>query len=178
MKFKLDKHNLDELYWLIQDIYNDLENNEYLNQGGPFEWEIVYDKRRDFTHPLLKSEKISAHVKSIKRGDILEPVVIVGNNNVIDGRHKLQAYQKLGITEIAWARHCGKGKGVVKDEVYKPLLGDYISKKRPPMRCAVCGNLMDKEVNPKSLDYFVCPSCSYKTIACGLMGWTALNLQT
>lgn len=42
MKFKIDKHNKNHVYWLVQDIYETLKHDKYLNQGGPWNWQIAY----------------------------------------------------------------------------------------------------------------------------------------
>lgn len=41
-KFKIEKHNKRHVYWLMDDIYSTLEHDKYLNQDGPWNWQIEY----------------------------------------------------------------------------------------------------------------------------------------
>ena len=195
MTFEIDKHSLDEVYFLMIDTYEYLTKNSYLNQGGFWNWHIVYGHEIECNHPQINQEKVKSHIKSIERGDILEPIVRMKNNNVIDGRHKLEAYKKLKIKRFPWAIPVGEGGqygdlvvdytkpygSVLKDEVYEPLLKGYKAKNRPPIRCINCGEDMKSvpgfyhKEEKKHYNYLKC-SCGRKTIHGGLLGWTAINL--
>lgn len=88
MKFKLDKHNVNDVYWLAMDVYGSLKSSKYLNQDGQQDWEIGYLPIVEGNLPNYE-ERVLLHMKSIKRGDILQPIIVLNQSNVIDGRHKL-----------------------------------------------------------------------------------------
>lgn len=179
MQFELDKHDKQRVYWLMRDIYECLKTDEYINQMGkfghecPWDWGIDYKDLPGGNEAYGEQSSLNIHRKSMKRGDILQPIVIINNSNVIDGRHKLAVYRELSFKTAAQAYPIRDGTGeVIFDNVYRPLIGDLvdIGKRPEDILCLNCGKKMIK----KDLDFHC--KCS-RVVRSGLLGWSVPNLE-
>jgi len=179
LRFKIDKHDPRLIYRLMQDIYYSLRNSLYLNQQEEFghqqkwDWEIVYGPV-PFDSSFNDKNKIQPYKDSIQRGDILQPIVIVAGDNIIDGRHKIEAYNQLGYSSAPIARPVGDGNGyVVRDDVYFPLIKDcsFNNQINLDIQCIKCGRKMSNNKNLLKCE------CGYKFNNTMNMGWTVVNLK-
>ena len=177
LRFTIDKHNIRHVYWLKNDIYDTLKTSPYLHQQGDhghigfWDWEIVYDLIPMSNH-CQHEHKVKPLMKSIERGDIIQPIIVVSDTNIIEGRHKAEAYYRLGHVRGPIARPVGEGSGkILRDEVYGHLVANLenIGDKPTEVRCIECGEVM--EVKDKKL---VC-QCGRRVINISNLGWTVLN---
>lgn len=112
-------------------------------------------------------------MKSIKRGDIVQPIVSLQGGNLIDGRHKLRAYINLESKFVPMVVAVEPGSGEVKsDEVYRPLIDGLENKGERPgdIHCISCGRVMVQKRRK-----LIC-ECGRKIIYAENMGWTVPNL--
>ena len=173
MKYKTDGINMNELYWMIEDMKWGFFTVEHLARD--VNWKIEYWSSKR-THgldlqPPRKPEQVQIYKKSYMRGDIPNPIVAVGGN-IIDGQHKLGAQREVRFKYFAVATPAGKGIGeVVKDTVYAPMVEGFKPKKYPGyIRCIVCGEKMNQ-----SKDCLECGHCGYKFTSEFFLGWTVIK---
>lgn len=175
MRFKLDKHDKEKVKCLISDIYCGLKNYKHFNKIGR-NWDLRYVPT--YTQVYKFQERVEQFKKSIERGDIFPPIVIV-DNNIIDGRHKAAALHELGYKYMPCAvATIGKDSVVEKDEVYAPLI-DYRPdklyntagiKKCGKIYCINCAHLMTQR-----RFWLFCENCGNETFYEEVLGWTVVN---
>ena len=167
MTFKIDKHSLDDLWYLYEAIHHDLLNNRYLARGH---WRIRWEASFD-TIPAHE-DRFDLYEESLKRGDIFSPICVLANGSeVIDGRHKMTvARDRLGWNTVPVARLVDTETKKVDDEVYLPLL----SGKKPsqPFSAPLC--LVTGERMVDTGEFY--SSSKRKINKLDIMGYTVPNL--
>jgi hypothetical protein len=70
---------------------------------------LDYDNEgRFFDNPEASRKKIERNIRDIKAGKKLDPIVIDEKGNILDGQHRMSAYEALGIKEIPVYRPTNK----------------------------------------------------------------------
>lgn len=104
--------SLSEKYRQLIEVLNGLDKD----------WEVVKAPIKslvDPSSPKLQSPKLKIYKQLIKKSHVFPPIPVDEKNTVIDGTHRLLAYQSEKFRSVAIIRPISKGTGqVVKDEVY------------------------------------------------------------
>ena len=170
MKLKIEHHNMDDFYYFWQKTLFDLEQNNYLNRHG--KWSINYELPL-LDNPPENKDRLDFLEKSMVRGDIFTPIVVVNDSQIIDGRHKNHIARSLGWENIPVARITTTGEqGLEVDNVYTPLLGDY----EPEALEKLPRGIYTGERMVEKGDHFIGPT-GHEVLNKSLMGFTVVNLE-
>ena len=70
---------------------------------------ISYDNKGDFfDNPESSREQIAKNIQKLQSGGKLDPIIIDEKGNVLDGQHRMSAYEALGVKEIPVYRPANK----------------------------------------------------------------------
>ena len=74
---------------------------------------LDYDNTgRFFENPTASAKRIERYVRDIKAGKKLDPIVVDNKGNVIDGQHRMTAYEIAGVKDIPVYRPSNKPMGI------------------------------------------------------------------
>ena len=71
-------------------------------------------------------KKINHYIYKIQSGQIMPPIIIDNNNNLIDGEHRFHAMELVGKRTVVVIREVGPGTGkVLRDDYFKDKDGEF-----------------------------------------------------